>query len=146
MKESRWDIPATGKYNFKTDLKYGQKGEKQVKQFLSGIVDESFEVKSDRYRNGKMVVEIAQNPRKHGWKPSGILVTEAKWWVYVYTMNEAMIIISTDRLKRYIDTLPQSRIRMFAEHSNNPAKGYLLLPEEVMPLLYHSEYDSDVKE
>ena len=83
MKESRWDIPATGKYNFKTDLAFGKKGEDQVKRFLQGIVNGSFEVKSDRYRNGRMVVEIAQNPRKHGWKDSGLMVTEAQWWVYV---------------------------------------------------------------
>jgi hypothetical protein len=51
----------------------------------------------------EMVVEMAQNPRKHGWKDSGLMITEAEWWVYVYTMNEAMIIISTERLKRYIN-------------------------------------------
>ena len=143
MKESRWDIP---KPNFKKDLEFGKKGEDQVKQFLQGIVNGSFEVKSDRYRNGKMVVEVAQNPRKHGWKPSGLMVTEAEWWVYVYTMNQAMIVISTDRLKRYIEKLPELRIRLFAENTNNPAKGYLLLPEEVMPLLYDSAHDSNVQE
>lgn len=142
MKESRWDIP---KPNFKKDLEFGKQGEDQVKQFLQGIVNGSFEVKSDRYRNGKMVVEIAQNPRKHGWKPSGIMVTEAEWWVYVYTMNQAMIVVSTERLKRYIEMLPKSRIRLFAEGTNNPAKGYLLLPEEVSQLLYDPAYD-DVKE
>ena len=57
-----------------------------------------------------------------------------------------MIVISTERLKRYIETLPKSRIRLFAEGSNNPAKGYLLLPEEVMPLLYDSAHDGNVKE
>ena len=143
QKESRWDIP---KPSFKTDLEFGKKGEDQVKQFLQGLINGSFEVKSDRYRNGKMVVEIAQNPRKHGWKPSGLMVTEAEWWVYVYTMNQAMIVISTDRLKRYIEKLPKSRIRLFAEGTNNPAKGYLLLPEEVMPLLYDSAHDSNVQE
>ena len=146
MKESRWDIPATGKYNFKTDLEFGKQGEDQVKRFLQGIVNGSFEVKSDRYRNGKMVVEVAQNPRQHGWKDSGLMVTEAQWWVYVYTLNQAMIVISTDRLKRYINSLPKSRIRLFAEGSNNPARGYLLLPEEVMPLLYDSAHDGNVEE
>ena len=63
MKESRWDIP---KPNFKKDLEFGKQGEDQVKGFLQGIVNGSFEVKSDRYRNGRMVVEVAQNPRKHG--------------------------------------------------------------------------------
>ncbi len=139
-KESRWDIP---KPNFKKDLEFGKQGEDQVKQFLAGIVNGSFEVKSDRYRNGKMVVEIAQHPRKPGWKTSGIMIPEAEWWVYVYTMNQAMVVISTERLKRYIKMLPNSRIRLFAEGTNNPAKGYLLSPEEVSQLLYDSVYDDD---
>jgi hypothetical protein len=143
VKESRWDIP---KPNFKKDLEFGKQGEDQVKGFLQGIVNGSFEVKSDRYRNGRMVVEVAQNPRKHGWKDSGLAITEAEWWVYVYTMNEAMIVISTERLKRYIETLPKSRLRLFAEGTNNPARGYLLQPEEVMPLLYDSAFDGNVQE
>ena len=142
-KESRWDIPKPG---FKKDLEFGKQGENLVANFLQAIINGSFEVKSDRYRNGKMVVEIAQNPRQHGWKASGLTITEAEWWVYVYTMNQAMIVISTERLKRYIETLPESRIRLFAEGSNNPAKGYLLLPEEVMPLLYDSAHDGNVQE
>jgi len=56
-----------------------------------------------------------------------------------------MIVVSTERLKRYIEMLPKSRIRLFAEGTNNPAKGYLLLPEEVSQLLYDPAYD-DVKE
>ncbi len=93
-----------------------------------------------------MVVEVAQHPRTHGWKDSGLAVTEAEWWVYVYTMNEAMIVISTERLKRYIKTLPESRLRLFAEGTNNPARGYLLQPEEVMALLYDSAFDVNVQE
>ena len=72
MKESRWDIP---KPNFKKDLEFGKQGENLVESFLQGIINGSFEVKSDRYRNGKMVVEIAQNPRQHGWKASGLMIT-----------------------------------------------------------------------
>ena len=143
MKESRWDIPAKKRRaNFKKDLAFGKIGEEQVAQFLRAIINGSFEVKSDRYRNGKMVVEIAQNPRQHGWKPSGVMVTEAQWWVYVYTIHQAMVVISTERLKRYIEMLPKSRIRLFAEDTNNPAKGYLLTPEEVSQLLYDPAYDN----
>jgi len=63
----------------------------------------------------------------------------------VYTMNEAMIVISTDRLRRYIKTLSKSRLRLFAEGSNNPARGYLLQPEEVIALLYDSAFDGNVE-
>jgi hypothetical protein len=89
MKESRWDIP---KPNFKKDLEFGKQGEDQVKGFLQGIVNGSFEVKSDRYRNGRdgggggPEPSQARVESRRGW-----LITEAEWWVYVYTMNEAMV-------------------------------------------------------
>ena len=140
MKESRWDIAP--KPNFQKDLAYGKLGEDQTTQFLKGIVNDSFEVKSDRYRNGRMVVEVQQNPRDTGWKASGLTVTKASWWVYVYALNEGMVIVDVKRLKRYIKTLPKSRIQVFAKSSSNPTRGFLLEPEEVMTLLYSSEYDA----
>ena len=35
-----------------------------VVRFLDDLQADSFEVKSDRYRNGKMVIEMEQNPRR----------------------------------------------------------------------------------
>jgi hypothetical protein len=143
MKENRWDIPKERRYNFADDLKFGKKGEELTRDFLQSIADGSFEVKTDRYRNGRMVVETEQNPRGSGWKPSGIHVTQAKWWVYIYCLDGAMIVISVERLKRYIATLPDKRMKTFAGGSNNPARGFLLLPEEVMDLMTSPEYDSE---
>lgn len=142
MAENRWDFPAERRYNFNDDLKFGQLGESVTKDFIDSIVNGSFEVKTDRYRNGRMVVETHQNPRGKGWKPSGINVTQAKWWVYVYCLDGSLVVISVDRLRRYIDTLKPSRVRIFAQNSNNPAKGFLLLPEEVMTLLVDPKYDN----
>ena len=90
MKDNRWDIPATQQYNFKNDLQYGKKGEQITKDFLEAISTGSFEVKTDRYRNGRMVVETEQNPRDTGWKPSGLNVTLATWWVYIYTLDGSL--------------------------------------------------------
>ena len=140
MKESRWDIPAR-RPNFKRDLEFGHIGEEVVKTFLKDLLKGSIEVKSDRYRNGKMVVETEQNPRQHGWIPSGVMVTEAKWWVYIFTMNHGLVIVSTERLKHFISTLPTKRLTNFAKNSSNPSRGYLLPPEEVMLLLASEEYD-----
>jgi hypothetical protein len=91
MKESRWDFPAENRYNFSDDLKFGKKGEELTRDFLQSIADGSFEVKTDRYRNGRMVVETQQSPRGNGWKPSGIEVTESKWWVYIYCLDGAIV-------------------------------------------------------
>lgn len=141
MSENRWDFPAERRYNFQDDLKFGKLGEQLTQDFIESIVNGSFEVKTDRYRNGRMVVETHQNPRKKGWKPSGINVTQAKWWVYVYCLDGSLVVVSVERLRRYIDTLNKSRMRVFAQHSDNPARGFLLLPEEVMTLLVDPQYD-----
>ena len=137
-------------FNFSADLAYGEKGEGKIRSFLEDIISEDIEVKTDRYRNGRMVVETQQNPKKlidndgnPVWVQSGINVTTAKWWVYIYCLDGAMIVISVERLKRYIATLPDKRIKTFAGGSNNPARGFLLLPEEVMDLMTSPEYDSE---
>lgn len=142
VKDNRWDIPATQQYNFKNDLSFGKKGEQITKDFLAAISTGSFEVKTDRYRNGRMVVETQQNPRGNGWKPSGVEVTLADWWVYVYCLDGSLVVIKVDRLKRYIALLPEKRLKKFAPMSNNPTMGYLLLPEEVMDMMTNPVYDT----
>ena len=78
MKNSKWDIEANT-FNFEKDLKYGQLGEKRIRKMLESLVEGSFEVKSDRYRNGNMAVEMRQNPRRCGkWVRSGLQVTKAQ--------------------------------------------------------------------
>jgi hypothetical protein len=150
-KNSDWDIPAT-KFNFRKDLEYGQQGEKLVQSFLDSLSGGAFEVKTDRYRNGRMAVEVEQNPfRKvdeegtQVWKPSGINVTKAKWWVYVYTLDNnegAFIVVSVKRLKRYIQKNKKNLKMMdFARRSNNPARGWIIEPDQVMSMMYSELYD-----
>lgn len=143
MKNSKWDIKENT-FNFATDLKYGQLGEKRIRKMLENLVEGSFEVKSDRYRNGNMAVEMRQNPRKSGkWVPSGLQVTKAKWWVYIFSMDGGFIIVSVDRLKRYIEANKDTlETRDFARRSDNPAWGYLLRPTDVSALLYDESYDA----
>jgi hypothetical protein len=150
-KNSDWDIPAS-KFNFRKDLEYGQQGEKFVQSFLDSLSGGAFEVKTDRYRNGRMAVEVEQNPfRKvdeegtQVWKPSGINVTKAKWWVYVYTLDNnegAFIVVSVKRLKRYIQKNKKNLKMMdFARRSNNPARGWIIEPDQVMSMMYSELYD-----
>lgn len=62
-KKSDYDIGPMP-HDWQTDLSFGHKGEKLVSEFLEKISSGAFEVKTDRYRNGRMVVEMVQNPRR----------------------------------------------------------------------------------
>ena len=77
-------------------------GESIFQSFLESLDDSLFEVKKDFYRNGRMVVEVEQNPNKKGWKPSGLMVTKAKWWIYLFS-DDAFVAVEVDRLKKYIN-------------------------------------------
>jgi len=150
--EKRFDIPPKS-FNFKNDLKYGEDGEQFIKSFYEQVIQGSAEVKTDRYRNGRMVVETQQNPQRAKnldgsikWKNSGINVTTADWWLYVYSLNESFVVVSVKRLKSYLrknkDRFTESAKVVFAENSDNPAKGFLLEPNEVMDMIYNKDYDS----
>ena len=148
---SDYDIPER-KFDWQTDLKFGKKGEGLVEDFLDTIREGAFEVKTYRYRNGRMVLEMEQNPRlkkdengKPFWKPSGLAVTKAKWWVYVYTLDGSFVIVSVDRIKRYLaannDRFNRKTYKKFAVQSGNPTAGILLEPEDVMDMMINKAYD-----
>jgi hypothetical protein len=144
MSHSTWnpafDVQHTAP-NWDADLAFGQEGEQIVTEFLSAINQRRFEVKYDRYRNGRMVVETAQNPRNEGWKPSGINVTEADWWVYMFSPG-AFLMVPVPRLKRWLrGRAATMQKRRFAENSNNPAEGFLLFPHDVQDLMNNPEWD-----
>jgi hypothetical protein len=147
---AEFDIPAR-KFDFKKDLAYGQQGESLVSMFLDDLSDGSFEVKSDRYRNGRMVVETDQNPRGYRdvngvqvWNKSGINITTAKWWVYIFSPEGAFIVVSVARLKRYLRAFPErfngsNKINLGG--ADNPAKGFLLMPEDIQDMMINPRYD-----
>jgi hypothetical protein len=128
------------------DLQYGHIGEELVRSMLDALANGSFEIKTDRYRNGNMVIETDQNPGLKGWKKSGINVTKAEWWVYVYALDGGMTIVHVERLKRYLrlnkHLFNEETKRNFAEGSDNPAKGFILKPRHVMDMLINKKYDS----
>lgn len=142
------------KFDFSSDLQYGEKGESLFVSFIESLQNSLVEVKTDRYRNGKMVVETHQCPGAvkdenglYVWKPSGINVTTAKWWVYIYGVeNGSFVTVPVIRLKRYLKSRPsvfcEIKKRIFAEESDNPSKGYLLTPHQVMDMLYKKEFDA----
>ena len=146
---AEYDIPART-FDFKKDLEYGEAGEKLVSDFLDTIQGGAFEVKSDRYRNGRMVVETNQNPKgfiingERLWVPSGINVTTAVWWVYIYSPDGAFVIVSVRRLKKYLransSKFNEGTKRDFGG-SDNPARGFLLMTEDVLDMMTNPLYD-----
>ena len=136
--EPRHDIK---RFDFNTDLAFGHEGEEIVQQFLKVWQKGDIEVKYDRYRNGRIFVEYEQNPRNQGWKPSGIAVTTAEWWVYLFSPG-SFVTINVTRLKRYLKQNWQNLRHMeAAPDSDNPAKGILLYPKDVTELMTLSAYD-----
>ena len=100
-----------------------------------------------------MVVETQQNPlgmRDHNgepkWVDSGINVTQAKWWVYVFAENDSLLIVSVERLRRYLrgnkKKFNNSTKKFFAAGSDNPAKGFLLMKDDVVEMMTDQKYDS----
>ena len=149
MKES-FDIPARS-FDFKKDLEFGLQSEKEIEGFLDDLSNGSFEVKTDRYRNGRMVIETDQNPRaitdadgNRIWHKSGINVTTAKWWVYVFSPSQGFVVVDVARVKRYLranqDTFNEST-KINLGGNDNPARGFLLMKEHNHYLfLYTKEF------
>jgi hypothetical protein len=136
-----YDIPP----NFIKDLQHGEQGEQIIRNFLHDTNSGAIEIKTDRYRNGRLAIETDQNPRNQGWKKSGINITTAKWWVYQYHLDGAFLIIKTERIKRYLRTHPdrynEKTKQNFAPKSDNPAKGFLLEQHEVTDMILNPKYD-----
>ena len=144
-----FDIPPPStprQFVWEKDLQYGHIGEELVRSMLDALANGSFEIKTDRYRNGNMVIETDQNPGLNGWKKSGINATKAEWWVYVYALDGGMTIVHVKRLKRYLrlnkHLFNEETKRNFAEGSDNPARGFILKPRHVMDMLINKKYDS----
>jgi hypothetical protein len=154
MTRKEYDIPQRI-FDFKKDLSFGHQGEDLVVGFLDSLSAGSFEVKTDRYRNGRMIVETNQNPKalldengEQVWVSSGINVTTAKWWVYVFALDGSFVMVDTSRLRRYL----RANKNKFNESTkkplggkDNPARGFLLMANDVQDLLINPKYDSDAE-
>ena len=139
-------------FNFSDDLAFGHIGEDSVRKFYASVIQGASEIKTDRYRNGRMVVETQQNPRRKRdendlpiWENSGINVTKADWWIYIYSLGQGFVIVSVQRLKKFLRSHPErfneSTKMLLGASGDNPAKGFILESQEVMRMLYSEEYD-----
>ncbi len=119
-------------------------GEDLFEAFIKSLDDADFEIKRDMYRNGRMVVEMQQKPKDKDWKPSGLAVTKAKYWVYMFSAD-AYAVIEVARLKKYLKINNKIPMKTFAPYSANPTKGYLLMEEDVIKLMSSELYDTKGK-
>ena len=109
--------------DFKHDLKLGNKGENLLAYILK-LKGDTIEVKTDKdaiknKSTGNVFVEYECRN-----KPSGISKTQAKWYAFVIS-NENIIIIETNKLKKicrkHINTT-----RDVVGGDNNTSKGIIL--------------------
>lgn len=56
-----------------------------------------------------------------------------------------MVVVSVERLKRYLrknrELFNEQTKKMFAAGSDNPSRGFLIEPSQVMEMLYSDKYD-----
>ena len=101
VKFSGFDIQRTEpkkKYgNFRADLKRGREQEQAVADVFNG---NKFEVKSDymAHRTGNIAIELMSRG-----KDSGIRTTEACHWVYKIVSADLILVITTEKLKRFVE-------------------------------------------
>jgi hypothetical protein len=131
------------KFDFKVDLAYGMAGEAELISFFNSVEGSKVEVKSDRYRNGKMTIETQCLDDYKRWCQSGINVTAADWWAYRFAPG-SFVLVSIPRLKKYL-RLNKGHLEKweFAKGSRHPTKGFLLTTEQVTEMMTSEWYDPD---
>jgi hypothetical protein len=128
-------------FDFQVDLAYGKAAEAEAQAFVEALRGAAVEVKADRYRNGKMVVETQQRPAGKDWQHSGINVTTARWWAYRLAPG-SFLLVEVERLRRYLRAHKAELQKVhLASGGDNPAMGFLLSPEQVKQMMTGADYD-----
>jgi len=107
---------------FDIDLQYGQVREKRLADMLS---NDKIEVKTERdiwKTTGNIAIEY-----KYKGNPSGIAVTEAKWWAHVLADGDktyCTLLFPTDKLKE----LARKHMDKKKNGGDNDDAEFVLLP------------------
>lgn len=123
-----------GHNNFQADLKYGQLGE----QFVAELgKDVSIEVKRDRmaFDTGNIFLEVSCNG-----KPSGIMSTEASYWVHLLPKGDKQVagyILDVKALKVAFQSLIDDGTARKKDWSGDGGRvvGYVLSLEQLGELV-----------
>lgn len=118
---------------FDIDLRRGERGEVLFESFIEGFGSSTYEVKTDdrALQTGNVYLEHACRGRDGIWRDSGIVTTEATWWVFV--IGETVVAAPVARV-RLVHLWALKRKR-FAEcpTGENPTKG-VTVPMSVLLL------------
>ena len=126
-------LPASGTMallpmgNFDIDLDFGLVHEDKVKDIFQG--KGSIEVKTERdmwSRTGNMAVEIT-----YKGKPSGITITDAKWWCHLFTIDgdiKFVLMMRVKELKERIKQLARTNFVKIVKGGDNDDSEIILVP------------------
>ena len=119
--------------DFKYDLIFGQKGEKLVDDIFH---NKKIEVKRDSWvgRTGNIAIEYTSRG-----KPSGIAVTEADYWIIIFSKeykDKLMLVIETKRLKEVARRYGRLGYRKDMG-DNNSSQSVLIPIKELFNFAYH---------
>jgi len=112
------------------DLKFGERMELEVEGVLSAIRNGglTYEVKADRYLNGRWFLEWEQNPRRCGeWKSSGLQTTMADLWVIRLPQPvDAIEIWRTSKLRQIAKSGLLGHLKDGGASGDNPTRGWVV--------------------
>ena len=118
---------------FDRDLERGNVGEDLLELFFDDAENNNmFEVKTDYRINetGNIYVETHKfrKPDQSDAVPSGINVTEAKWWVQASPEGDSMFILSTEKLRKYIEFVQPPKSAQPISNAHSAASLGVLVP------------------
>ena len=120
--------------NFDIDLNFGQIYEEKIRELFEG--EGSIEVKTERdiwADTGNIAIEI----RSRG-KPSGLSITEAKWWIQVFTVDEDvkfMLMFRVDNLRKAVKYLYINELAPKINGGDDNTSELILVPISTLLLL-----------
>jgi hypothetical protein len=129
--------------HFDIDLKRGAQAELLVTDICRMLADGkgTIEVKRDAWypMTGRYYVERECRGHDGVWRPSGIQVTRATFWGFVYGGHPAMMIVLTDWLKRAvllaIDPLLGGHTKnneATCDYGKNPTRGVYVYERHIL--------------
>lgn len=112
------------RYDFTIDRAHGELAERAAANLLT--ID-SVEVKAKRYDDSHYYVEYEQNPRNSGnWIPSGIVITEATHWVFIYCENTVALTVPVGVLKEAGRIAAKDKANWKSTPGDNPTHGIMV--------------------
>lgn len=122
------------RYDFTIDKDHGELAERAAAELLT--ID-SVEVKAKRYDDSHYYVEYEQNPRNSGnWIPSGIKITEASHWVFIYCENTVALTVPVVVLIEAGRIAARDKDNWKYTPRDNPTRGIMVSLDLILETAY----------